>query len=281
MSLSYPGLHRRNVAGLTKILFLGLVTLAESACTSTGTAGKNIDPFEPINRPIYELNDVADRYLLRPVGKGYNAIFPKPVRTGIGNFYDNLTYPVTIVSGLFQGKLEQATQDTVRLLVNSVFGVFGFFDVAAGGGLPPHDEDFGQTFAKWGIPQGPYIVIPFLGPSTVRDGIGIFANVQVNPLVQMSNSSVRDKLLILWYIESRAALIGPDELVRDAFDPYLFVRDAYLQNRQFLINDSTQSSDEFFDDDFGDDFDDDFENDFDNDFEGDSEDEPGDADDDF
>ena len=262
MSPSHAGLQRRKVTGLAKKLLLGMAILAESACTSTGAAGKNVDPFEPINRPIYEFNDVADRYLLRPVGKGYNAIFPQPVRTGIGNFYDNLTYPVTIVSGLFQGKLGQATNDTVRLLVNSIFGVFGFVDVATIGGLPRHDEDFGQTFAKWGIPQGPYIVIPLLGPSTVRDGIGIFANVQVNPLVQMNNASVRDKLLILWYIETRAALIGPDELVRDAFDPYLFVRDAYLQNRQFLINDSAQSTDEFFDDDFGDDFDDDFDNDF-------------------
>jgi phospholipid-binding lipoprotein MlaA len=150
-------------------------------------------------------------------------------------------------------------------MFNSLFGVLGFFDLASSRGFPRHDEDFGQTFAKWGIPQGPYIVIPLLGPSTVRDGIGILGNVRVNPLVQMDNSSVRDKLLILWTIETRAALIGPDELVQDAFDPYLFVRDAYLQNRQFLINDSTTSADEFFED-FDDGFEGDFEDDFEEDF---------------
>jgi len=246
-----------------RISLLTMMLLAQSACTSTNGTAKNVDPFEPINRPIYKFNDITDRYLLRPLGQGYNFILPQTARNGVGNFYDNLTYPVTIVSGLFQGKVAQAGSDTLRFLLNSTFGIFGFIDVATPGGLERHDEDFGQTFAKWGIPQGPYIVIPLLGPSTVRDGIGIFANVQVNPLVQMSNTSVRDKLLILWYIESRAALIGPDEIIQDAFDPYLFVRDAYLQNRQFLINDSKTPTNDFFEDDFEDEFEDEFEDDFD------------------
>ena len=221
---------------------------AAGAALAEETERKNVDPFEAINRPIYKFNDITDKYLLRPLGKGYNFITPRPVRTGIGNFYDNITYPVTIVNSLLQGKGTQAIYDLNRFLFNSVFGVLGFIDVASSRGFPRHDEDFGQTFAKWGIPQGPYIVIPLLGPSTVRDGIGILGNVRVNPLVQMDNSSVRDKLLILWTIETRAALIGPDELVRDAFDPYLFVRDAYLQNRQFLINDSAAPTDDFFED---------------------------------
>jgi phospholipid-binding lipoprotein MlaA len=258
MRLSYANVNQQHAARLVSVFLLCLTALFQSACTSTSGTSKNIDPFEAINRPIYKFNDVTDRYLLRPLGQGYNAILPQTARKGVGNFYDNLTYPVTIVSGLFQGKLAQAGSDTMRFLLNSTFGVFGFMDVASRGGLERHDEDFGQTFAKWGIPQGPYIVIPLLGPSTVRDGIGIFANVQVNPLVQMSNTSVRDKLLILWYVESRAALIGPDEVIQDAFDPYLFVRDAYLQNRQFLINDSNTPTDEFFDDDFEDGFDEDF-----------------------
>jgi phospholipid-binding lipoprotein MlaA len=215
---------------------------------------KKIDPFQPINRPIYKFNDFTDRYLLRPLGTGYNDILPRPARNGIANFFDNITYPVTIVNSLLQGKFRQTGSDIVRFAFNSTFGILGFMDLATGQGFPRHDEDFGQTFAVWGIPQGPYIVIPLLGPSTFRDGIGILANVEVNPLVQMDNSSVRDKLLILWAIETRAALIGPDEAVRDAFDPYLFVRDAYLQNRKFLIEDSTTSEDEYFDD--FDDFDD-------------------------
>lgn len=218
-------------------------------------APRNPDPLGFINRPIYRFNDVADRFVLRPAGKGYNFIVPQVARTGIGNFFDNITYPVTIVNALLQGKGAQAWDDTLRFLINSTFGIFGFRDLATGQGLPLHNEDFGQTFASWGIPSGPFIVLPLLGPSTVRDGIGILGNVQVNPLIQMNNTSVRDKLLILWAVESRAALIGPDKAVREAFDPYILVRDAYLQNREFLIQDkdvgggdSDAELDEYFED---------------------------------
>jgi phospholipid-binding lipoprotein MlaA len=240
-------------------ILLGSLLLFQSA-HAADEKPKNIDPFEPINRPLYKFNDITDRFILRPLGKGYNAILPQTARNGVGNFYDNITYPVTIVNSLLQGKFRQSGSDLLRLLMNSTVGILGFMDVATGQGLPRHDEDFGQTFAKWGIPQGPYIVIPLLGPSTFRDGVGILGNVRVNPLVQYDNSSIRDKLLILWAIETRAALIGPDEAVREAFDPYLFVRDAYLQNRQFLINDSTTPVDEYFED--FDDFDEEFDEDF-------------------
>jgi phospholipid-binding lipoprotein MlaA len=249
MSLANDRAQRRieSVSKTARIIIL-ISTLMASPVFAEESERQNIDPFEAINRPIYKFNDITDKFLLRPLGKGYNFITPRPVRTGIGNFYDNITYPVTIVNSLLQGKGTQAIYDLNRFLFNSVFGVLGFVDVASSRGFPRHDEDFGQTFAKWGIPQGPYIVIPLLGPSTVRDGIGILGNVRVNPLIQMDNRSVRDKLLILWTIETRAALIGPDELVQDAFDPYLFVRDAYLQNRQFLINDSSTPTEEFFED---------------------------------
>lgn len=249
MSLANDRAQRRieSVSKTARIIIL-ISTLMAGPVFAEESERQNIDPFEAINRPIYKFNDITDKFLLRPLGKGYNFITPRPVRTGIGNFYDNITYPVTIVNSLLQGKGTQAIYDLNRFLFNSVFGVLGFVDVASSRGFPRHDEDFGQTFAKWGIPQGPYIVIPLLGPSTVRDGIGILGNVRVNPLVQMDNRSVRDKLLILWTIETRAALIGPDELVQDAFDPYLFVRDAYLQNRQFLINDSSTPTEEFFED---------------------------------
>jgi phospholipid-binding lipoprotein MlaA len=221
-------------------------------CASTKDSQPNVDPFEPVNRVIYQVNDVADRYVLRPVARGYNWVTPDPARTGIGNFFDNITYPVTIVNDLLQAKWSQAGSDTMRFLTNTTFGLLGFMDVATDAGLDRHDEDFGQTFAHWGIPAGPYIMLPLFGPRTARSGIGMLFDVQVNPLVQLSNTSVRDKLLILWFIESRAALVGPDEAIRDAFDPYLFLRDAYLQNRQFLINDGAESDDEFFGEDFED-----------------------------
>ncbi len=211
----------------------------------------NPDPLEPVNRVIYAFNDTADRYVFRPVAKGYNVVVPKPVRTGIGNFFNNWTYPVTIVNSFLQGKFKQGASDTGRFVVNSTVGLFGFFDPASKMNLPEHDEDFGQTFARWGIGQGPYIVIPILGPATVRSGIGILANTQVNPVLQLNDSSIRSKLVIAWFIESRAALIGPDEAVRDAFDPYLFMRDAYLQNRDYLINDKS-AEDAIFEEDFED-----------------------------
>jgi len=211
----------------------------------------NVDPLEPVNRKIYAFNDTVDRYFFRPVGKGYNFVLPQPVRNGVGNFFDHWTYPVTIVNGFLQGKFRQGTEDTVRFVFNTTFGLLGLFDPATKGGLPKHTEDFGLTFARWGIPQGPYVVIPLLGPYTSRSGIGILGNIQVNPVVQLDNSSARTKLIIAWFIESRAALIGPDETVQDAYDPYLFMRDAYLQNRDYLLNGSPED-DEFFEEDFED-----------------------------
>ena len=211
----------------------------------------NVDPLEPVNRTIYAFNDTLDRYFFRPVAKGYNFVLPQPVRNGVGNFFDHWTYPVTIVNGFLQGKFRQGTEDTVRFVFNTTFGLLGFFDPATKVGLTKHTEDFGLTFARWGIPQGPYVVIPVLGPYTARSGIGILGNIQVNPVIQIDNSSARTKLIIAWFIESRAALIGPDEMVQDAYDPYMFVRDAYLQNRDYLLNGSPED-DDFFEEDFED-----------------------------
>ncbi len=233
-----------------------------SGCASRKGAEKNPDPFEPVNRQIYKLNDVADRFVLRPAAKGYQFITPDPVETGISNFFDNVTYPVTIVNDFLQGKVKQGFSDTGRFLVNTTLGLFGFFDVATPMGLERHNEDFGQTFAKWGAPPGPYIVVPLFGPRTFRSGIGDLANIQVNPLVQYNNTSVRDKLLLLWTTETRASLIGPDELVQEAFDPYLFLRDAYLQNREFLANDGDMKRLDVEDPDFDEGFDDGLEDDF-------------------
>ena len=128
------------------------------------------------------------------------------------------------------------------------------FDPATDAGLVFHDEDFGQTMAAWGIPSGPYIVIPLLGPSTFRDGVGILADTQISPLVQMSNTSVRDKLIILLFIQQRATLLGLDEPLAEAFDPYLFLREAYLQNREYRIHDGNPPEDDEFFDDFDEDF---------------------------
>jgi phospholipid-binding lipoprotein MlaA len=235
---------------LTSLAATALLAVAPIAALAEED-NNNVDPLEPVNRKIYAFNDTVDRYFFRPVGKGYNFVLPQPVRNSVGNFFDHWTYPVTIVNGFLQGKFRQGTEDTVRFVFNTTFGLLGFFDPATKGGLTKHTEDFGLTFARWGIPQGPYVVIPVLGPFTARSGIGILGNIEVNPVTQIDNSSARTKLIIAWFIESRAALIGPDETVQDAYDPYLFVRDAYLQNRDYLLNGSTED-DAFFEEDFED-----------------------------
>ena len=147
-----------------------------------------------------------------------------------------------------QGKFSQGTKDIGRFAVNSTVGLLGIFDVATGIGLAEHKEDFGLTFARWGVGQGPYVVIPLIGPATARSGIGLIGDTALSPVVRIRDSSVRDKLLILWYVQTRAALIGPDEVAQEAYDPYLFIRDAYLQNRAFLRGEIT-TEDEFFDED--------------------------------
>jgi len=244
----------------TFILILALVALSlGTGCASRKGVERNPDPFEPINRGIFKFNDAADRFVLRPVAKGYQKITPDPVERSISNAFDTWTYPVTIVNGFLQGKFKQGFSDIGRFCVNLTIGVLGLFDPATSMGLEYHQEDFGQTFGRWGLPPGPYVVVPLFGPYTARSGIGTLLDVQINPLVQWRNTSMRDKALILWAIDTRAALIGPDELVREAFDPYLFVRDTYLQNREFLVNDG-KSLDDFddssdgFDDGLGEDF---------------------------
>lgn len=244
-----PASFRRSRMRAPLLVALGLIT---QACAAPGRQVENVDPFEPLNRQVFAFNETADAWVFRPVAQGYNTVVPKPVRTGVTNFYANLTYPVTIVNGFLQGKVGQGVEDSVRMLVNTVFGVFGIFDPATAGGLPRNQEDFGLTFAHWGIAQGPYVVLPVLGPYTMRSAIGLLGNVEINPAVQWHDSSERAKLLILWFVESRAALVGIDDTMREAFDPYLFMRDAYLQNRAFLLRDTDGADD--FPDEFNDDF---------------------------
>jgi phospholipid-binding lipoprotein MlaA len=232
-----------------------LLALLLSACTRPPNDSPSEDPFEKINRPIYMLNAGLDTYLLRPLAVGYEFITPQFFRTGVSNFFDNLTYPVTMVNSFLQGKLLQGTQDTGRFLLNSTVGLAGVLDPASAVGLRYNDEDFGQTFSVWGIPQGPYLVLPLLGPSTVTSGIGLLPDSLVNPLLQWPSSSVRSKLVIGWTIESRQTLLAIDAAVRESFDPYLFIRESYLQNRRFLIHDGNLP-DGGFDDEFNSDFDD-------------------------
>lgn len=231
-----------------------LVTaLALAGCaTNDNRARSDADPWEPLNRGIYAFNDVPDRYLLKPVARGYRKVLPNLVRRGISNFFDNLTTPRSMVNNFLQGKPSRGLDDLGRFVMNSTVGVAGLFDVASAVGIDVYDEDFGQTFAVWGVPDGPYVVIPFLGPSTLRDGLAYPLDWRSNPLVHYDNSSVRDKLIVLRLIQVRSRLLTAEQLIEDSPDPYVTIRESYLQNREFQVYDGNPPIDEDFYDDFED-----------------------------
>lgn len=215
---------------------------------------KNVDPFEPVNRVTFQLNDWGDTYILRPIAKGYQKIIPAVIRTGVNNFFDNINYTVVIVNSFLQGKFKDGVSDIGRFALNTTLGFGGLLDPATDAGLKKHNEDFGQTFGVWGIPQGPYLVVPFFGPRTVRSGTGDLVSIPFRPQLQIFSSSVQTKVNILWFIHQRSTLLGIDEEVKNAFDSYTFLRDSYLQNRRFLLYDGNLPDDDlYFDEEFEDD----------------------------
>lgn len=235
---------------LPECLTVVLLAIFFSGCASNNGAQQAVnDPFEPVNRVTYKINDWGDRFILRPIAKGYEWLIPTVIRTGINNFYDNLGYPMDIVNAFLQGKFTQGASDTARFALNSTLGLGGFLDPATAIGLARHEEDFGQTMGVWGIPQGPYLMVPLFGPRTVRSGAGNLVDAQYHPQVQMRNSSLRTKINIMYFIHLRSTLLGVDKEIRRAFDPYAFVRDAYLQNRRYLLYDGNLPDEDLFEDD--------------------------------
>lgn len=206
------------------------------------------DPWEAINRPIFTFNDYADRYVLRPLAKGYQRVTPDPVEKGVTNVFNNLGEISNILNNLLQGKFRDSASDSGRFLVNSTVGIVGIFDIASRWGLERHNEDFGQTLGRWGVGAGPYLVVPLLGPRTVRDAAAGFAESYTDPVLEgIDHVPTRNQTMALRVIDIRAQLLGTDELMTG--DRYIFMRDAYLQRRQFLVNDGVVE-DSFGDDDF-------------------------------
>jgi phospholipid-binding lipoprotein MlaA len=195
------------------------------------------DPLEPVNRKVYRFNETFDHYATRPVAKAYREHTPSPIRRGVGNFFDNALYPITMVNSYLQGKFLLGTSDLARFLVNTTAGLAGLFDVATPLGLEEHDEDFGQTLGVLGLGQGPYLMLPFIGPSTGRDLVGTGVDQYANPLNLIDDSTTRILLQTVYLIDLRAGFLGFDRSVRRAFDPYIFVRTAYLQNRRSKVHD--------------------------------------------
>ena len=221
------------------------------AASVLGRPEKDPDPWIGMNRSLWKFNDGLDRMILRPIARGYRAITPDLAEEGISNFFDNLQVPGTALNQLLQGKPQQMASDIGRFTVNTTIGVVGLFDLATRAGLPQHEEDFGQTLAVWGVPQGPFFMIPIRGPSTVTHAGGMFVDALTNPIRYISNVRVRNVTYGLYFLDLRKRLLTAEVLISG--DEYLFVRDAFLQRRDFLIRDGVFEDDPFMDfDDFED-----------------------------
>lgn len=235
-------------------LLCSLLLVAAPAGLADEQPVHNPDPWEGLNRKIYVFNDFFDRNLLVPTARAYQWITPDPVERGVRNVIDNLLEVTTVANGLLQGKFSQATSDTGRFLVNSTVGVLGVFDVASRIGLERHNEDLGQTLGYWGVPSGPYVVVPFFGPFTVRDGLGFLVDTSTTDyLAHLDDVRTRNSVTALRFVSLRADLLKSEDLISG--DRYSFIRDAYLQRREYLVRDG-KVVDTFGDEDYEEDWDD-------------------------
>ena len=216
--------------------FLVLLLLASAHFTFSEEIQK-VDPLEEINRVFYELNfNLLDPVIIKPIAIIYDQTTPKPVRRVLRNFFSNLDEVPSLVNNALQGKFGQAGNNAGRFLMNTTIGLGGFFDVAKKAGLQPgEDEDFGQTLAVWGVPAGPYLMLPFFGPSTFRDAPSNFVDSLFDPFSYNNRLPVRVAIKGIDLIALRADLLGIDDVISG--DEYLFIRDVYLQNREYVISD--------------------------------------------
>jgi phospholipid-binding lipoprotein MlaA len=218
---------------IAAMLFLALL----AGCATTKSAPSPADPWERVNRTTYAFNDGLDRAVLKPVAKGYRKVVPQFARTGVTNFLTNLAYPTTIVNDLLQLKLMAAVSDTTRFVINSSFGLGGLLDPATHANLPRNDEDFGQTLGHWGVPSGPYLVLPFLGPSTLRDTPSLYADYLTDGRHYIGDSKIGFAFAGLSIVDLRARLIPAEKAISGAYDPYALIRNAYLDRREYQVRD--------------------------------------------
>jgi phospholipid-binding lipoprotein MlaA len=196
---------------------------------------RDVDPLEPLNRQLFLLNDVLDKYLVKPVARGYQYVTPDIVERGVGNFFANMYDATSAVNAALQWKWVGAAQSGGRFLVNSTLGIAGVFDVATPLGIRPYRADFGQTLAVWGFDAGPYLMVPLFGPRTVRSGVGTLVDLYTSVPTYIDSETVRYSIWGLEIVDTRARLLQAEELISG--DRYIFVRDAYLQQREYFIND--------------------------------------------
>ena len=218
-----------------------LVVLA-SGCTTIqaarGGPGQRLDPWEHWNRKVFNFNEDLDRTVLKPVATTYSDVVPQPVRSGVGNFFSNFADAWSAINNMLQGKFETGFEDATRVGANTLFGLFGVLDVASEMGLDHHYEDFGQTLGRWGVGAGAYVVLPVLGPSTVRDAAALPVDRLATPPAFFNGTKTQIGLTALQIVNTRASLLGATRVIDDiALDKYTFIRDAYLQRRRSLVFD--------------------------------------------
>jgi phospholipid-binding lipoprotein MlaA len=231
-----------------EVVTLALVLLLAAGCAQRPPHKEAADPLEPINRAIYRFNDKVDEYALKPAAEAYKRVVPQPAQRGVSNFFDNLEEPIVVVNDVLQGKPRQAASDSARFIFNTTFGIAGLFDVATSMGHPKHREDFGQTLGRWGVGEGWYLVLPLLGPSTVRDTSGRLVDNQMDLVTRHEEVRERNTAIALRVIDTRAQLLDATRM-RDtaAIDPYLYTREAFRQHRWSRIHDGNPPLPDFDD----------------------------------
>jgi phospholipid-binding lipoprotein MlaA len=231
-----------------RLLPVLLSCLMVVGCASLPPGGKADprDPWERFNRASFKMNDALDRAILRPTARTYVKVTPRFMRTGISNFFENLETVTTLINDTLQGKMSAAGHDTARFLLNTTLGLGGLFDPATAAGIDKNDEDFGQTLGKWGVSSGPYLMLPFMGPTTVRDGIARIPDTFTDPAHYLEDDSTRYLITAVEVLDLRAGLLDLDDELSQSFDRYAFVRNAWMQRREFKVRDG-DVEDEAFD----------------------------------
>ena len=260
----HPGNHTRRAPARLMILFAlvalsGCVSQEQMADENSGYV--EYDPLEPLNRKVHAFNMAADRAVLRPVARGYRKVVPAPVRNSVTNFFSNLRTPGSALNNFLQGKPKRGFSELGRFLFNSTLGLGGLFDVAGRAGLERYDENFAETLSVWGVPDGPYIVIPVWGPNMMSDAVALPVDYYSDVWTYYDNSSVRDKVWGLRLVDLRYRVLAADAILEDSQDTYVTLREAYRQNRRFRVFDGNPPTedeeeafyeDELFDEFFGD-----------------------------
>ncbi len=226
-----------NIATYARWMGVSALLSVLAAC-ATGPQANPLDPLEPFNRGVTRFNDVVDENVLVPVATTYTRVLPSLVRTGVSNFFNNVGDVWNFANNVAQGKVQNSAQTFMRLNVNTIFGLGGLLDIATEAGIDRHDEDFGQTLGYWGVGSGPYLVLPLLGPSTVRDAAALPVDRWGDPISHMNDVAWRNSLNVLNLVDTRAKYLRAGRLLDDAaLDKYTFTRDAYLQHRRSDIYD--------------------------------------------